>query len=190
MINMNCGQIFRIGLAVVLPLSIAGCATKGKSGALIGGGIGALAGQAFGGNTEATLIGAAVGSGIGYIIGNEKGKEHAAELARQNKAQDYAHSEVGQLAQSRWSLISLVPKDRAKPYVSKIVEFRPNARVVTTTTMADGSVEVVNERYRVVGSTLIVNKPGYLINARFGIEGDQLIIDAEEFRAVLQRIPS
>ena len=55
-------------------LSLTGCATKDGSGALIGGGIGALAGQAFGGDTEGTLIGAAVGTGIGYIIGNETGQ--------------------------------------------------------------------------------------------------------------------
>ncbi|MCH8131581.1 MAG: hypothetical protein IIA30_03425, partial [Myxococcales bacterium] len=46
------------------------------------GAIGALAGQAIGGDTDGTLIGAAVGSGIGYIIGNEKDKADAREKSR------------------------------------------------------------------------------------------------------------
>ena len=60
--------------------------------------------------------------------------------------------------------------------------------VITTTTNLDGSVDITDERYRVVGDTLIVNKPGYLINARFGIVGDELIVSAEDFRAVLKRM--
>ena len=38
-------------------------------------GIGALAGQAIGGDTEATLIGAGVGALAGYAIGNEQDKK-------------------------------------------------------------------------------------------------------------------
>jgi hypothetical protein len=49
-------------------------------------------------------------------------------------------------------------------------------------------VEVANETYRIVGDTLIVNKPGYLINARFGRSAGQLIINAEDFRAVLKQL--
>ena len=43
-------------------LSMQGC------GAMLGGGIGALAGQAIGGNTASTLIGAGIGAGTGLII--------------------------------------------------------------------------------------------------------------------------
>ena len=49
-------------------------------------------------------------------------------------------------------------------------------------------MDIDDERYRVVGNTLIINRPGYLINARYGIEGDEMIVDAEQFRAVLRRI--
>ena len=52
----------------------AGCESDAQTGALIGTGIGALAGQAIGGDTEATLIGAGVGAVGGYIIGNERDK--------------------------------------------------------------------------------------------------------------------
>ena len=84
-----------------------GCATSGKTGALVGAGIGALAGQAIGGDTGGTLIGAAVGTGIGYMIGNEKDKKHAAELGEQARPQQYMHAEVGALA---LRLFALAPR--------------------------------------------------------------------------------
>ena len=59
-----------VGLAFV-----AGCESDAQTGALIGTGIGALAGQAIGGDTEATLIGAAVGGGAGYMVGSEQDKK-------------------------------------------------------------------------------------------------------------------
>ncbi len=59
-----------IGLAFV-----AGCESDAQTGALLGTGVGALAGQAIGGDTESTLIGAAVGGGAGYMIGSERDKK-------------------------------------------------------------------------------------------------------------------
>jgi hypothetical protein len=49
-------------------------------------------------------------------------------------------------------------------------------------------VEVFDETYRVVDSTLIINKPGYLVNARFGVSGNQLTVSAKDFSAVLRRL--
>ncbi len=57
---------------------LGGC-NDAQAGALLGAGIGALAGQAIGHDTQATLIGAAIGTGAGYIIGNESDKERAAQ---------------------------------------------------------------------------------------------------------------
>jgi outer membrane lipoprotein SlyB len=166
----------------------AGCESQGGTGALVGGGIGALAGQAIGGDTGSTLIGAAVGSGVGYVIGNKKDKARAKEM---NAAQytKPVHNDVGVLGGTRWNLVNLYPKDIAPPYVSKIIEFKPNGRVITTTTKLDGSVEVFDESYRVVGDTLVINKPGYMINTRFGRSGTQLTINAETFSAVLKQLP-
>jgi len=53
----------------------AGCESDAQTGALIGTGIGALAGQAIGGDTESTLIGAGIGAAGGYMIGNESDKK-------------------------------------------------------------------------------------------------------------------
>jgi outer membrane lipoprotein SlyB len=71
-------KMITILLLVTVSLSlllISGCESDAQTGALIGAGIGALAGQAIGGDTEGTLIGAGVGAGGGYIIGNEQDKK-------------------------------------------------------------------------------------------------------------------
>ncbi len=54
---------------------LTGCESDAQTGAIIGAGIGAVAGQAIGGSSEATLIGAAVGGGAGYLVGNEADKK-------------------------------------------------------------------------------------------------------------------
>ncbi len=186
MVNPKCSGI--AGMMCILATILAGCETSGKTGALAGAGIGALAGQLIGGNTKSTLIGAAVGTGAGYMIGNEKDKKHAKEMNEKNKTHNYTHQEVKPLGGTRWLLASIVPKNRVPPYASKIIEFRPYGRVITTTTNPDGSVDVTDESYRVVGNTLVINKPGLLINAQYGISGDQMIVSAEDFRAVLKRM--
>ena len=76
---MRISSITLIRLAAVaavtsLPL-LTGCANDAQGGALLGAAIGALAGQAIGGDTEATLIGAGIGTAAGYAIGNESDKD-------------------------------------------------------------------------------------------------------------------
>ncbi|MCV0398028.1 MAG: glycine zipper 2TM domain-containing protein [Rhizobiaceae bacterium] len=59
--------------AVLLTFALAGCATESEqratTGAVIGAGAGALAGQALGGNTRSTLAGAAGGALLGAVVG-------------------------------------------------------------------------------------------------------------------------
>lgn len=169
--------IFCLSLTVMT-----GCATKGRTGALAGSGVGVLIGQAAGHSTEATLIGAAVGTGIGYIIGNEVDKKEAKALETRNAVPDNAP-----LAGTSWRVTSLV-RDPALPHRSIVLEFRHDGRVITTRTLPDGGVERADEAYRVVGSTLIVNKPGYIVNAVFRIDGSGMIVEAPKFRAVLERV--
>ncbi|OQM76959.1 YMGG-like glycine zipper-containing protein [Manganibacter manganicus] len=64
-----------IAAAMLLSLALAGCASTPQqqrtgTGALLGAGAGALAGQAIGGDTKSTLIGAASGAAIGGIVGS------------------------------------------------------------------------------------------------------------------------
>lgn len=50
---------------------VGGCESDAQTGALIGSLAGAGIGQAIGGNTESTLIGAGVGAAGGHIVGSE-----------------------------------------------------------------------------------------------------------------------
>lgn len=202
-------------------LAFNGCQTAGGTGVIAGAGLGALMGQAIGGNTTATLIGTGVGAGVGYIIGNEVDKSRANELSRQQSQQiaalqanqnrpmasapaptapapsassvtsemRFTNSEVGALGDTRWAVVSVNPRDGLGSFLSMIVEFRPNGRVLTTTTTKEGQIRTADEAYRVVNDTLIINRPGYIINARFQMLPDQLIVSADRFSAVLQRLP-
>ena len=109
-------------------------------------------------------------------------------MNRVSRAHGYSHSEVDPLGNTRWQLVSINPKSKTAAYASKIIEFRPYGRVITTTTNLDGTVGVTDENYRVVERTLIVNRPKMLINARYDIRGDQMILSAEDFSAVLKRL--
>jgi uncharacterized protein YcfJ len=66
-----------LALIVGFGLLIVGCESDAQTGALLGAGAGALAGQAIGRNTQSTVIGTAVGAGAGYVIGNETDKSKA-----------------------------------------------------------------------------------------------------------------
>ena len=77
--------------SVLTLASLTGCTniSRGSEGALLGAGIGALVGQAIGGDTEATLIGTAVGALGGSIIGNEmdhkfRGTDNGSTTRRSN----------------------------------------------------------------------------------------------------------
>ena len=63
-------KIFILNILVLF--FTAGCVTKTGTGALIGGGLGALTGQAIGNDTKSTLIGGAIGAAVGGAIGNQE----------------------------------------------------------------------------------------------------------------------
>lgn len=68
--------LIAVGVSLGLAL-VNGCESSAQTGALVGTGVGALAGQAIGRDTESTLIGAGVGAAGGYMIGNEQDKKKA-----------------------------------------------------------------------------------------------------------------
>jgi len=72
--KMNKILITIIGTACLL-----GC-NKTEQGASFGAGIGALAGQAIGGDTESTLIGAGVGALLGGAIGNDQENQPQSQI--------------------------------------------------------------------------------------------------------------
>ncbi len=180
----NAWIIKACGFALCLALlATAGCESMDKAayGGLGGAGVGALAGQIIGGNTAATLIGAGVGAGLGYIVGNEMDKSDA------KKRQTATPQELQPFANTSWKMISVNPQPK-KPFMTLTSRFNSDGTVTTTRTFADGKVESDTEQYRVVGSTLIINKPDYVINARFKVEGDRMYLDADKWSAVMQRI--
>ena len=161
-----------------LAFSSGGCQTRAQTGTAMGAGIGALAGQAIGRNTQATLIGTAIGAGVGYIIGNEQDKKAAKE---------YDLSQPTALTGTKWKVMSLIMQDKPE-FTSMFVEFRPDGKIVTTRYEPGGTMTITEERYRIVGDTLIINKRDYLINATYQITGSQMIVDCQRFRAVLSKI--
>ena len=175
--------ICMLGMVLTLSLS-AGCATKGQTGALAGAGAGAAIGglaNMHGSWGATALIGAGLGAGIGYLIGNEEDKKDATRRQAANA------DELKPLSGTIWQVINIVPAPK-QAYKSIISNFRPDGIVVTTKTNMDGKVESDSEQYRIVGSTLIINKPGYVENTTFKIEGDRLFIDYGNGSTTLQRI--
>ena len=65
-------------LTSLLTGSILGCAGNSPqtNGAFMGAGLGALAGQAIGGDTDATLIGAGIGALAGSVMGGQQEYEN------------------------------------------------------------------------------------------------------------------
>ena len=146
-----------------------------------GSGMGALLGQACGGNT--TLTGAGVGTGLGYLIGNETDKRQA------RTRQAATEQETLPLANTIWQVMSVNPKP-AEPMKSMTGRFNPDGTLTTTTTYWDGRTvtDTDSERYRIVGETLIINQDDYVINATFVLEGDSLYMDTGSYSLVLERM--
>ncbi|ACN16810.1 OmpF [Desulforapulum autotrophicum HRM2] len=77
-----------IAVIAAVPLVMASCAgmtnqeSRTKEGVIVGAGLGAILGQAIGGDTEGTLIGAGLGAAIGGVAGNQIG----AYMDRQEQA--------------------------------------------------------------------------------------------------------
>ena len=80
---------------IMVFILVAGCASTGQyntqKGAAIGAGIGAIAGQAIGRNTESTLIGTGVGALLGTILGNYE-DQRASEFNNQQGRCDFTRA--------------------------------------------------------------------------------------------------
>jgi hypothetical protein len=148
---------------------LAACESGRGTGTLAGAGIGALIGQAAGGNTQATLIGAGVGAAGGYIIGNEADRARARE--QQRRAAPPA--ELQPLGGTSWTLVSITPES-ARNFSSMVIDFRNTGVLFTTRTDMDGRVRTDEEFFRVVSNTLIVNDRDYIINGPFILQGRSL----------------
>ena len=202
---MNSRTMRRLSLLIVSVsmLMSGGCESDAQTGGLVGAGIGALAGQAIGGDTTGTLIGAAAGAGIGYVIGNEGDKEKARDQRaydRRTRRNDPAPSRSPEvspqpaksaatdaLTGTTWEVVSLVRDGQTVDSEAMTFSFQPNHQLVKRQTFADGSVDTTYETYTVVGDTLVIEGNGYILNALYDLKGDRMIITAPNYRTVLNR---
>ena len=172
-------------LLVCMSLALgAGCATNAQTGALTGAGAGALIGglaNMHGSWGATALLGAGIGAGAGYLIGNEQDKKNAERRRTVNT------EELSPLAGTTWEVVSIVPEPR-ESYKSIVSHFRNDGNVVTTKTSMDGQEWRTTERYRIVGSTLILSHADYVENTSFRIEGRRLTIDYGNGNTVLERV--
>lgn len=69
--------IIALSLLIFIPILSSGCAnmTPAQEGALIGAGVGGVAGGLIGGSSKATLIGAGVGALGGALVNDELKKD-------------------------------------------------------------------------------------------------------------------
>ncbi len=180
-------SVKRTACIVFVCISLAigtGCATNAQTGALTGAGAGALIGglaNMHGSWGATALLGAGIGAGVGYLIGNEQDKRNAA------KRKTVAAEELRPLSGTTWKVVSITPEPE-KSYKSIVSQFRRDGTVVTTKTSMEGKVTKMTERYRIVGSTLILSHPDYVENANFKIEGKKLTIDYGNGSSILRRV--
>lgn len=214
------GQTRRLAAAGMLAgaLALAGCQNDAQTGTAIGAGIGAIAGQAIGGDTEGTLIGTAVGAGAGYIIGNERDKaqarrererarddgyavrsprEPAAQpeaptsqerTAQESPAQERSPAADHPLVGTSWRVLSIAGDRAPEEYASIVISFTTASNVTTHTTYRNGEVETVDERYEVRGDQIHIYGEGYTIEASYTLSDDRLVLSAPNFRAVMERL--
>ena len=90
------------------------------------------------------------------------------------------------LVGTKWNIVELHGPDAAHyPEFRKMVfEFQRNGRLVTTTTLADGRVEVIdNERYAIdaLDNVITISTPDSEIIAMYRLDGEQLRVHSERF---------
>ncbi len=100
---------------------IIGCQSDAQTGTAIGALAGAGIGQLAGGDTEATLIGAAVGGTAGYLLGNESDKQKA-QAEREGLRQDM-NTVLVKVTNSNGSIIQVPLKKRGIGYVGTRGEY-------------------------------------------------------------------
>ena len=204
--NRRSSRPATFALAALLAVSVAACgSTKATQGGSTGAGIGALASGLLGGNM---VTGALIGGGIGYIAGNEADKRDAEDLAQQRQAalersritDDASTTAVvpqqdqNPLTGSTWQVLSIDPDGDIPAFSGMVVTFATNSRVTTLTAWADGQVETTAENYRVVDDVLVLSGrdpdtgEDYAVTMKFSIENGQMLATGQDLRIVLREV--
>ena len=117
-------NLITIIVIVVVSLSsmfIIGCQSDAQTGTAVGALAGAGIGQLAGGDTEATLIGAAIGGTAGYFLGNEGDKEKA-HAERDDLRQDM-NTVMVKVTNSNGSIIQVPLRKQGVGYVGTRGEY-------------------------------------------------------------------
>ncbi len=103
---------------IIMSMVVVGCANTGRyntqKGAAAGAGLGAIAGQAIGRNTEATLLGAGVGTVLGSIFGNLE-DQRASDLRDQQDVRQANYHERSRHKRSRYVVQERQPTQYVAP---------------------------------------------------------------------------
>lgn len=110
--------ILMVTMVGLLLAFVTGCESDAQTGALVGTAIGAVAGQAIGGDTESTLIGAGAGAAGGYMIGNEQDKQKMkAEIAAAREAASAANRMTVNITNSNGSITPVILRKQGNMWV-------------------------------------------------------------------------
>lgn len=119
-------NLITVTLIVVMSLGstfIVGCQSDAQTGSAIGALAGAGIGQLAGGDTEATLIGAAVGGTAGYLLGNESDKQKA--QAERDGLRQEMNTVMVKVTNSNGSIIQVPLRKQGVGYVGTRGEYYP-----------------------------------------------------------------
>lgn len=116
--------IILLATALSVPMvMVGGCESDAQVGTAVGALAGAGIGQLAGGDTEATLIGAAVGGAAGYMLGNESDKQKAqAETEHIRQEMDKVRVKV---TNSNGSIIQVPLQKQGVGYLGTRGEYYP-----------------------------------------------------------------
>lgn len=96
-------------------------------------------------------------------------------------------SDLGLFPNTKWKITSIVPKPE-KAFKSISFVFNPDGTMVETTEDPDGKVVTSTQNYRVLGSTLLLTKPGNSTNIRFRVDGNTMLVDTGVYSVILERM--
>jgi hypothetical protein len=176
---------------------LSGCGTTSTSkAASLGAVVGGLS-DGWGGAATGALVGGGVGYLVDRADDKAKAREQAEretkalEMAAITSKPETAYRPPNQnaLVGTTWRMISLVSEDEPIPeYRSMVITFQMNSKVTTLTIYNDNEIETFVDSYRVVEDVLILSGEDFVVNAKYSIENSQMVLVAPGLRAVLEEI--
>jgi len=96
-------------------------------------------------------------------------------------------ADVAPLGGTSWTLQSVSPQP-ARPLRAMTIRFEPGGSAIVERTYEDGGTEKSQDRYQVIGSSLVVNRADPLLNARWKLTDDTLVLDSGTTQLTMGRL--